>query len=416
MSDKIPFVDCQGLAGAWTLGTVQTGKFQLQHRVSLPGGFGDEPMDHNRNLVGHDWVQETGDPDHTWSSQSGVGYLCGTPPCSGFSLLNISKGALKRGPDSAINSCMKELVRYAARCTGTDGKAGPEIVSFESVQGAYTQGRSLMQELRETLSYLTGSQYHLTHVLMSGASVGAAQMRHRYYPVFHRIPFGVEPPSQRRVVTYQDAIGDLYGLKMQWEDQPYNIVTYSEHDVPFGVALRRKDGQVDAHITLDHGRLASVIEPLVEAGWAPGESMPEAMKRTGYHPPSLSHNRYDDGEYKGWSWPRRIKPDRPGYVLTGGGIHGFVHWNEPRLLTVREMSRLMGYPDTWRWPTNRPNQASMWIGKCCPVTSGKWISGWVGEAFDGDPGTDGVTIGPRETMVNYTNLYKDWPGGRTDRK
>ena len=413
----IPFVDCQGLAGAWSLGTVQTGKFTLQHRVSLPGGFGDEVIDFNRFLIGYAWQQETGDPDTSWTSQAGVGFLCGTPPCSGFSLMNVSKGALARGPNSGINSCMRELIRYAARCTGTDGKSGPEVVAFESVQGAYTQGRGLMQDLRAELEERTGQVYILHHVLMSGSTVGAAQMRHRYYPVFARVPFGVDKPHARAVVTYGDAIGDLQGLDMTWDPQHYKLAP----DNSFALSLRPDGppdwrGLVDAHVTVDHGRLASLIEPLCEAGWAPGESMPEAMIRTGYHPPSLAKSRYDDGEYKGWSWPRRVHADRPGYVLTGGGLHGFVHWSEPRLLTVRECSRLMSYPDVWEWPTTSPNKASAWIGKCCPVTSGRWISNWVARAIEGAPGKRGELIGTYEHYYNFTGLYKDWPGGAVSRR
>lgn len=76
------FVDCQGLGGAWTLGTIQTGKFELAHRVSMTGGFGDKTVDMNRLLLGGgDWQQETG-PRDEWTPQSDVAYLCGTPPCS----------------------------------------------------------------------------------------------------------------------------------------------------------------------------------------------------------------------------------------------------------------------------------------------------------------------------------------------
>jgi site-specific DNA-cytosine methylase len=274
-----------------------------------------------------------------------------------------------------------------------------------------------MQELRDELIARTGQAYVLHHVLMAGASVGAAQMRHRYYPVFARVPFGVDEPQlddlpDGRVVTYDDAIGDLVGARLTWENQSYPTAFAATE---FQRKMRTGARYLTQHITLDDGRIPAVLGPLCDAGWAPGESLPEAAQRTGYHPPSLAHNRYEDGEYKGWSWPRRIKPDRPGYVLTGGGIHGFVHWAEPRLLTVREMTRLMGYPDTWAWPTTSPNKASMWIGKCCPVTSGAWISNWVANAIEGEPGAEGDLIGPNERYFNFTNLYKQWPQGTAAR-
>lgn len=413
-----PFVDVQGLAGAWTLGTVQAG-FELKHRVSLPGGFGDPAIDANRHLVGDGWAQETGDPVEAWTPQEGVAYICGTPPCSGFSLLNSAKGSNARGPESSINNCMKELVTYAGKCTGSDGRPGPQVVSFESVQGAYTQGRGLMQYLRELLEQTSGSHYDLSHVLMSGASVGNAQMRHRFYVVFHRIPFGVDQPEERKVVTYADAIDDLIGGKLQWEPQHYPSIAVSDYALP----LRNGglDGTFDAHVTIDHGRSASVIKEVWDV-WKPGQSLPEALLEAGLRPPTLEKSFVENFEgtgkpgYKGWSWPVKVRPDRPGYVLTGGGIHGFVHWAEPRLLSARECSRLMGYPDAWTWPTNSVNQASAWIGKCCPVTSGRWISSFVRRALDGDPASPLEQIGSREFYYNCTLAYKKWPGGTVPKR
>src|SRR6478736_388146 len=119
------FVDCQGLAGHWTLGTVQAG-FELVGRVSL-GAFGDQVLDSNRHLVGDNWQQYPGNGVDEWEALEAA-YLCGTPPCSGFSLLNNSAAqarkagkevpASARGADSAINSCMWELIRYAGKCYG----------------------------------------------------------------------------------------------------------------------------------------------------------------------------------------------------------------------------------------------------------------------------------------------------------
>jgi site-specific DNA-cytosine methylase len=427
---KIPFVDCQGLAGAWTLGTVQTGDFELVARRSLApnpdkGGFGDEAINANRHLVGDGWEQQTG-TEEDWEAVNGVGYVCGTPPCSGFSVLNTSKSANARGVDSKINVCMADLIRYSARCTGLDGIQGPEIVAFESVQQAYSAGRPLMQQLRSMLEARTGQRYALTHVKMSGSAVGNAQMRHRYYPVFHRIPFHVTTPEKRHVETYADAIGDLEGAALQREFQPYP--NEGPGWAPAAYALdKRRDGITD-HITVTTPRLIGLIEQLIEF-WEPGEPMQKAMLRwsraNGGQKPALVREsawlgvdaKY--GPVKGWSWPYRIKPDQPGRVLTGAALVSFVHYSEPRLLTARECSRLMGYPDDWTWaPARTPMQMSLWIGKCCPVNSGRWISQQVADAIRGryDEGIDqslratgDVTeVGSDEYLHDSTNVYKPW--------
>lgn len=417
MSNKIPFIDVQGLAGAWTLGTVQTGRFELQSRHSEPGGFGDDCIIKNADLlgIGHraDFEMEEGE-QHTWTPGEAA-YICGTPPCSGFSLMNASKKSNKRGVDSPINSCMKDLINYAARCTGWDGQRGPEIVSFESVQQAFTTGRPLTQELREMLERGTEQKYDLTHVMMSGASVGAAQSRHRYFPVFHRIPFGVDHPEPHKVVTYYDAIDDLAKLSLQWEEQPITTPVPSV----FAEELRRDDGLVSSHVTIDEKARFSELLGEVVHDWQPGESMKDVIERQPAPPKDfLERFPYDESNWRdlrGWQWPRRIRGDKPGYVLAGGGIQKFVHYSEPRFLTIRECTRLMGYPDAWEWPDEASvNTASALIGKCCPVDSGRWISEWVAKAFDGEPGergkkTDDPQAVDREYLHNSSLDYRRWP-------
>lgn len=409
---KIPFVDCQGLAGAWTLGTVRTGQFDLVGRKTLPGGFGDVVVEDNRHLLPGDWGVQVGDPHSSWDPEVGVGYLCGTPPCSGFSLLNRSKGKNARGASSDINTCMRELVTYASTCTGLDGQPGPEIVSFESVQGAYSAGRDLMLSFRDIL----GERYTLHHVLMSGSSVGSAQMRHRYFPVFARIPFGVDTPSvedlpEGRVVTYDDAIGDLWGSneKLQWEGQPYRR---SESEWVKAKGLR-PGKRFENHVTVEKGWMKELIEDVCDRGWTPGFDLPRACIELGYRPERIERSWIPEEEqYRGWNWPMRPRPDRPGYVLTGSGMTSFIHPRRPRNFTVAECSRLMGYPDDWSWrQAKNPGMASMWIGKCCPVQSGQWISDWVARAIREEPGAAGEAVGERETKHNFTLLYKKWPGG-----
>jgi hypothetical protein len=118
-------------------------------------------------------------------------------------------------------------------------------------------------------------------------------------------------------------------------------------------------------------------------------------------------------ELRGWQWFKRVNPDKPGFVVSGGGAGDFVHWSEPRFLTIREITRLMGYPDSWRWPeeVSSVNVASALVGKCCPVDSGRWISNAVADAIVGDPQKDEqqITIGEREYLHNSSLDYRRWP-------
>lgn len=412
--NDLTHIDCQGLAGHWTYATATVG-FDLVHRASL-GAFGDAVIEDNRSLIPGPWEQDPGAGLDEWEP-SQAPYLTGTPPCSGFSLLNKSKKGNARGPESSINDCMKELIWYASKCKGGDGQLGPEIISFESVQGAGKQGRGLMQYLREQLENGTGQQYDLTHVFTAGATIGAAQMRHRYYFVAHRVPFGIDMPEKRRVVTYQDAIGDLMGLKDTWEAQ------YIEADPEATWWLQEQNMlnivdepftySVDSHIGADNPRIRIMLDEL-EPYWPVGKNLEVAMRcyrdAKGRFPEGTDKWwNFDLDIMKGFAHPVRIDPTKPGYVCTGGCVFDFVHWSEPRMLTVREVSRLMGLPDTWSWKaTASVSQAGAFTGKCCPVQTGRWISTWAKNALEGNPGQRGEKIGEREYMHNSTTLYKQW--------
>lgn len=431
MTELLPYIDCQGLGGAWTLGTVQTGGFELIHRASLKGGFGDKAVEHNRHLLPGPWEQDEGEDEYSWEPRTAA-YLNGTPPCSGFSLLNVTAAAARkqgkegpataRGVDSAINDCMKSLVRYAGRCGGTDGLPGPQIVSFESVQGAGKEGRPLMQALRAMLTNATGQQYNLHHVFMSGSSVGAAQMRHRYYVVFARVPFGVDAPPARQVVTYEDAIGDLLGLENTWALQDVAGIQASDwlreqNITDNSASLSRDTYAIGDHVWVEAAgsNMRRIYLEDLEPLWRPGTDSNEPLRLY-----LEKYGKLPEGAEKWWDWENnrrrgfnggcRIRPDKPGYVLTGGCIGAFIHYSEPRFLSVRECARLMGYPDSWRFDfAHGPQQAGMLIGKCCPVQSGRWISQAVLEALHGEPGDQGEQIGPNEYKTDCTLDYKRWP-------
>lgn len=72
-------IDCEGLAGNWSLAAVQEG-FKIQRRLALPGGFGNECIEVNRKLLGQ-FPVETGAAEG-WTPGQGVSFLFGTPPCS----------------------------------------------------------------------------------------------------------------------------------------------------------------------------------------------------------------------------------------------------------------------------------------------------------------------------------------------
>lgn len=410
-TDKLRAVDVEALAGSWDLGAVREG-FQVVHRVALPGGFGNEVIEANRPLLG-DFAVETGD-EGEWTALKDVPFIFGTPPCSGWSVMNTSKGINARGASSAVQQCTWALVRYAGRTYGGDGGRGPEVVAFECVQQAFTQGRDLMSAYLHLLRRETGQDYQLTHVKMSGASVGAAQYRARYFFVAHRVPFGVEVQSPRLQLTYGEAIGDLQGMELRQEFQPYTRAADGE----FQRDHRSKSGGTDWHLAVSDGsgetNVHLTMRILAAAGvdWEPGMDQRAAIRRlaeAGRLPERAKKWIAEDGSVKGWGGPKRISADRTGFVIHGGGASQFIHWAEPRWLTARELTRVMGYPDDWTYPyTAKVSTVGAWIGKNCPVESARWISRWIRRSLDGEPGELRGASDEREHefLLDVTHAYR----------
>lgn len=400
-------IDCQGFAGGFTLGVVQAG-FTLAGKRELPGAFGVASCEANRHLLGDAWETNVGDWT-TWTPYR-VPLVFGNPPCSGFSLLSHKDF---RGSASPINSCMWALINFAARCD-------PEMVIFESVQPAFSQGRDLMQALRASLEEQVGRPYDLVHVLHNANAVGGCAERRRYFFVASRIPFGIEIPTVTRVPTLMDAIGDLRGLGNTWNPQPYRYPSSW-----WSRRLRSNSGVVDGHYTRLSPAITRALELMNGVEWGEGENVSNVARRYftthGRLPDSwagvgekLIGNDFKMGFYQMHRW----KAEGVTRVVTGAAPNMVLHPHENRTMTNREAARIQGFPDDW---TIRPLRAvpavSATWGKGIPVDCGRWIAGWARAAIEGSPGTHvGEEIGERERKIDITNLARGLLPGVTTRR
>lgn len=394
-------VDCQGFAGAFTLGMVQAG-FELIGKREMRGGFGVRNCEANRHLLGERWQTEACAPTE-WSAPH-ASVVFGNPPCSGFSVLSTKSF---RGPDSKINACMWAFVEYAARVK-------PEVAVFESVPLAFTQGRGLMTALRGRLEELTGERWTLHHVLHNAYSVGGPAMRKRYFWVAARVPFGIERPVTPRLPTLLDVIGDLQSLPTSWESQPY-----TEQPTWYSGRLSSPSGTLDGHASADNPhmrRTLDIIELLrqFDDDWRPGEAAQSACRRlyerTGGLPPSWGHvldKLIKNDFFQGFNTPVRWRGDQWARVITGAGPMNVLHPVLDRFITFREVARILGFPDNWLIEPLRgtPSHAITW-GKGITVDCGRWIGTWISRALDGEAGTYvGDEVGERELLIDVTN---DW--------
>lgn len=394
-------VDVLGFAGGFTLGMVQAG-FELVGKKELPGGFGVANCEANRGLLGHNWVAQTSDPAQ-WGYISDVHTTFGNPPCSGFSGMSAKHF---RGANSPINACMWNFVDYVA-------KVRPYVAVFESVQLAFTRsdGLQLMRALREHLEQRTGERWTLHHVLHNAYSVGGCSQRRRYFWVVSRLPFGIEWPTPTTLPVLDDAIGDLEDLPESWSFQPYGEVAPSH----WASNRRHPAGRVDGHISTRGPLVQRCIDLLARTDWRPREHVALVAKRVfdqdGKLPDSWSATEskvVSNGFNMGFNTPVRWSGDEAARVITGGGLVTALHPRLSRMLTHREVARIMGFPDTWVIEPlkNLPGLQATW-GKGITVDCGRWIGGWVKAALEETPGSyPGQLIGDREFLIDVTNAWK----------
>jgi site-specific DNA-cytosine methylase len=394
------FVDCNGLAGHATLGVIQAGGTLLHRCGTLK--LGAENMRANRPLTGWSWEDEFSDNPTDWHVPDDVDLVIGTPPCSGYSTMTRAD---LRGVDAKVNFHMNSLVAYAAR-------VAPPFVAFESVQQAYTTGRTHMVLLRDKLEADTGHQYNLYHVKHNNAVLGGAAQRKRYWWVASRVPFGMDPPVPQRVPTLLESIGDLRGLQSTWEKQPY---VYPE--TWWSSRRRSADGAVDGHAIrrLTHERrvraLLNALDGYWPQGWRESDACRAVYEKYGRLPDEWSAQearlvgrKFDMGINQMIRW----RADQPARVLTGAALDQAMHPTELRMFTLREAMRIQGWPDTWRlWPSRNVASHPLWPGKGAPVDAARWLGVWVKEALEGRPGSmRGTPVGDREFLLDSTHNYK----------
>jgi site-specific DNA-cytosine methylase len=403
-------IDCQGFAGGFTLGVVQAG-FTLVGKREKKGGFGARNCEVNRHLLGDSWTTEATDPSEWSVPEGGASLVFGNPPCSGFSVLS-SKAF--RGADSKINQCMWDFVEYAARVR-------PEVAIFESVQLAFTQGRTLMRDLRQRLEDLTGEHYALYHVLHNALSVGGPAMRKRYFWVASRVPFGVEVPQLDQIPLLSDVIGDLQGLDQRWETQIYHrgpswySMRFRDRHHSSGNGKMVIDNVVDGHVSLDNPQTRRTLELLDHTEWKPNEHTQQILRRHfdehGDLPP-LWKDQVDKLKgrdfFNGYQTPIMWHPEHHARVVTGGSLIHAIHWAERRMFTHREVARILGFPDSWLIePLRGTSGLFMTWGKGITVDCGRWIAYWTRRALNGTAGAnDGEEIGDRERLINVTNAWQ----------
>ncbi len=296
-----------------------------------------------------------------------VDCVFGGPPCQGFSMMG------QRALDDPRNGLVREFVRLVV-------ELGARRFVFENVKGlAQGKHRAFLEELVSTFR-ASGYEVQLPWRLVDAADLGVPQRRERVILMGGRDgvpdypePLASQPPGQGRAGTVSsgEALADIPDCE-RFEALWTSDRVRASLGVPSAYAAMLRDDP-----------LRDWDDRWLSNG---GRSRHTAVSRA----------RFRDtpqGAVEPVSRFFKLHPDRPCNTLragTDGGRGAFtsprpIHYAFDRCVTVREMARLHGYPDWFRFHVTTWHGARE-VGNSVPPPMARAIAREVARSLGYTPG------------------------------
>lgn len=347
-----------------------------------------------------------------------VDVVFGGAPCQGFSMIG------QRALDDPRNSLVRDFVRIVHELEAS-------YFVFENVKGLTVgKHRKFLEELIE--AFEGGGAYRVTlkEQVLNAADFGVPQNRHRLFLMGAR--HGHELPSYPDGMTHaagttncgspdgptcEDALGDLPDaeqFKSLWESDAVSTVKWGP---PSTYAKELRCMTNDAW-HFGHPR-----------DWNP--SMLTSSLLTEHTEISRRRFRSTDGG--------SVEPISRFFKLAAGGVSNTlragtdaargaftsprpIHYKYDRCVTVREMARLHGYPDWFRFHETKWHGARQ-IGNSVPPPLARAVAGQIIKALGVDPTRPAHSLALGDTKLLYMDMSQasafwkvDNPISRRDRK
>lgn len=251
-------------------------------------------------------------------TSSAVDVVVGGPPCQGFSRLNNNQIALGSMDDDERNTLFQSFVRLAS-------SLDPSVIVMENVRDLVTREMDDGTEVTDAIeSVFADAGYEVEYRVLNAAEYGVPQKRRRV--VF---------------VGYDDSVDSFV-----WPEEVDVTVTSSD-------ALQSMS---DSLPNMDYANTSErVLEKIRHV--PPG----------GYYAdlPDEYKTRDEDGNIvkRYGTYLRRLDPEKPALTVNS---NTFIHPEEDRYLTPREMARLQTFPDYFEFAGTKRDVLQQ-IGNAVPV-------------------------------------------------
>lgn len=284
--------------------------------------------------------------------QGELDILSGGPPCQGFSKNVPRRYRYLEDPKNMLVLSFLEYAEYLK----------PRLIIMENVaemkngfEGQYTD---------EVVSRLTEAGYNVSYAVLNAAEYGVPQRRRRAFFLASREGYKLRPPetthfarpretllfNEPPFVSVWDAIGDLPNLEHgEGNDEiAYKVPPFSEYQR----RMRNAHGRVKNHVArrlqqTQFDRLASL-----EPGQG-NKDLPDGLRvKSGY-----------SGAY-GRLTKEMVAPTITRWVFhPGSGRYG--HPVDTRVISIREVARIQGFPDSFEFVGTYTDQAGQ-LGNAVP--------------------------------------------------
>lgn len=271
-----------------------------------------------------------------------IDFLYGNPPCAAWSQAGAATKKGRTWDSSALVDCTR-------RHFGLLERLRPRVWAWESVQRAWTLGRSLVDELA---AQAMAMGYSVTILLHDAQYLNVPQTRKRFFMVCHDVELEFEEPSWE-AQTIDDALAEI-------EDPGEPL----EHNL---------------------GKHRAILDDV-----RPGENLSSAWTRL---TPGHEQVIGERGQMVGRP-PFTIKRSRSGQPAPVV-MHELIHPTEARGLSIKELAYLCSYPQDYEF-VDAKDAGQVGRGVCPNV--GAYLAKNVKRAILAGVGV----VEPRYTLVNIT--------------
>jgi len=287
-----------------------------------------------------------------------IDVVMGGPPCRGLSSAN----SRSRGEENPYNRLFWEFVRLV-------GEIKPNVYVIENVKSLYNFNSGLFKD--QIIAALDDLGYSSAAFVLCAASFGVPQLRMRTFIIGTKRDAAIgqfqmssptHGPNLQRYVTVAEAISDLPLIPEGGGGA--SVTSYiAAPRTYYQDRLREDCAWLHNHMTSKSGpTIVERFRQLPEGGnWA---DIADLLRQSGdYEQIANTHS----GIY------RRLKWHEPAYTMVNPRKSMYVHPEQNRLLSVREVARLQSFSDRYIFE-GALNSMQQQVADAVPVFLGKTVA------------------------------------------